>query len=159
MKLETYNHIKENIHRLEIDYENGKILNKTVHLSGNGYYHICLKCKKITVHSIIAFLTFGEKTIGLMVNHLNGIKTDNRPSNLEMTTNSGNLKHAYKLGLSKAPRVYGVNHGKSKLTNKKVLEIRSLLESGEKQREIAKKYGISQSAVNQINQRRTWANI
>lgn len=35
----------------------------------------------------------------LQVNHINGIKDDNRLDNFEMVSNSGNQKHAFRIGL------------------------------------------------------------
>lgn len=145
LKKETFDHINKFFHTLDVDYENGKIINKRTHLSGNGYFHFSLHYKKITVHSLIAFMKYGDEVIGLMVNHKNGIKTDNRPSNIELTTNQDNIRHAVKLGLMKPARVIGERHGKSKLTKEKVIEIRKLLKDKVKQRDIAKLYGISQN--------------
>lgn len=66
----------------------------------------------IQVHIIIGRLfvpnPFGYK----ILNHLKGIKTDNRAAELEWTTYSGNAIHAYKTGLHKgaARGKFGLKH-------------------------------------------------
>jgi hypothetical protein len=47
-------------------------------------------------------MTFvGEIKKGYVINHINGIKSDNRLVNLEMVTQSENILHAYETGLIK----------------------------------------------------------
>lgn len=57
------------------------------------------KVKLIRVHRLVAETFIKNNDINLIVNHINGIKTDNVVSNLEWVTQSDNLYHAYKIGL------------------------------------------------------------
>lgn len=71
----------------------------TVRLSRKGYSYTDLsrhnKKVRVLVHRLVAKAFIGPPPLPRsQVNHKNGHKTDNQPTNLEWTDNSGNLKHA-----------------------------------------------------------------
>lgn len=70
-------------------------------VSNSGYAQVTLTCKYkmklCTVHRLVA-ITFLEKVSGKnIVNHINGIKTDNSLSNLEWCNKSENELHSYRV--------------------------------------------------------------
>lgn len=73
------------------------------HITRFGYVHVQLwmqgKPKMKLVHRLVAEAFIGPRPRGLVVNHKDGRKTNNVPSNLEYVTSSQNNKHAYQTGL------------------------------------------------------------
>lgn len=93
--------------------------------SCHGYCAVSLRKNNITsrvlVHRIIMLTFFGKSK--LQVNHIDGVKDNNKLANLEYCTCSENHKHAFKIGLYSKK---GESHHMAKLTEQQVLEIRSL---------------------------------
>lgn len=72
----------------------------SVHLAKVGYYMIHMgKRDKTYLHRAIATAFIPNPENKAQVNHINGIKTDNRIENLEWVTIQENIAHAFKTGL------------------------------------------------------------
>jgi len=113
-----------------------------------------------TVHRLVA-IAFIPNPLNLPeVNHKmseNGEvpnKTDNRSWMLEWSTQEDNNDHALKNNLK--PK--GQSHGKSKLTEKQVLEIRAIGRTKSLSK-IATIYKVQPACVNKILNRKTWTHI
>ena len=116
---------------------------RTVCLRGNG------RQKTVYMHRLVVESFIGPRPDGMVINHKNGNKQDNRLFNLEYVTNIDNIIHAIEI-LHSAPY---------KLTSKDVLDIRCLIKSGKRIREIAQDFGVSPDAIYGIRSRRTWRHV
>lgn len=126
-----------------------------------GYLAVCIKIdgKKTmqSIHRMVATAFLPKQDGKHVVNHLNGIKTDNRLENLEWCTHSENLKHARSTGLTSAPvQGYGEACTAAKLTWEKVAVIRDLAGKGRSYSSIAKVFGVHPSTISLIAQGKSW---
>lgn len=110
----------------------------------------------LRAHVIVWESVFGPVPGGQEINHINGIKTDNRIANLEAVTHSENVLHAYRTGLmdNRATQA-GKNH-RAKLTEDQIHYIRA---SKEGCRELAERYGVWQKTIRNVRNWRSWKYI
>lgn len=129
-------------------------------LSRSGYLTVSTlkngKRPKIFVHRLIAMcFVYGYKP-GLTVNHINGIKIDNRPENLEWVTLAQNTKHEWETGLVDLRGEKQPNH---KLTQKQVIHIRKALRLGVPANSLSIIANVSSSTVHLIEKGKRWASV
>ncbi len=76
----------------------------------NGYFQLTLCVNNVLVdvrvNRLVSFAFVDGYFEGAIVNHKNGIKTDNTYSNLEWITSRDNIRHAFAMGL--APRRFRI---------------------------------------------------
>lgn len=140
--------------RIDADYDvsnqgrvrhGSRILSGSVH--SDNYILATLHGKQIPVHRLVAeaFIPNYEKKPE--VNHIDGNKMNNAVDNLEWVTRAENQKHAVDNGLQPKPaKTY-----QGKFTAEQREEIKRLWDSGMfSRRQLAIKYGVSHTCVNDI---------
>jgi hypothetical protein len=93
-----------------------------------------------------------------VVRHLNDIKTDNRVENLARGTVEDNTADAVHNGSGFVGK--GTAHGKAKLTEDIVREIRRLYATGNfTQQELGLRFGVNQQTISQIVRLEHWKHV
>jgi hypothetical protein len=108
-----------------------------------------------TEHRLVAIAFIDNPDNKPAVNHIYGIKTDNRVENLEWNTTIENHQHAIDTGLKDQK---GIKHHKCKLTEEQVLEIRKIGFS-ETTTSLSKKYGVSRVHILRLIRNEGWQHL
>lgn len=128
----------------------------------NGYLQVNLykhgKLTHASPHRLVALAFIPNPDNKSDVNHKNGIRDDNRVSNLEWMTKSENHNHSYReLGRKAAA---GESHGMRKLCAADVIKIRELYKGGAgSYRAIGKIYNVSEATIRHILSGETWGTV
>jgi len=136
----------------------GRFLKPSINKGGYEYLSLCKEGSQKTyvIHRLVGVEFVSNPQNKPQINHINGIKTDNRAENLEWVTNQENQQHASKIGLRDNSK--GINHPLSKLTEADVLEIRSNI-LNKSRLELSIEFGVSKTVINQIINRKMWKHI
>ena len=150
------------------DYEVSLV--KTHNLNGYQYVNMTFSDGSQghrTVHSLVAeyFLQKPKYARNLEIDHINGIKTDNRIENLRYISHTENMKNGWKNGqFSKVAKAIRKKRkqlkGKAtRLTAEDVKQIRRLRANGLNNKELAFIYDLHRMQISRIVNYRSFANI
>lgn len=120
----------------------------SVRLYPDGRFH--------TIHRLVATAFIGFIPPKMDINHLNGIKTDNRAENLEICTRSRNRFHAYETGL--VPEI-GVMHRSAKLDEELVRKARQMKKDGHRTSAISRAIGVNYTSTKKVLEGVTWKHV
>ena len=102
---------------------------------------------KKPVHVLVSLAFHGPRPKGMVTTHMNGVRTDNRPSNLAYRTPQENALDKHRHGTM----LVGARNPRSKVTDAQMREIVSAFASGAStQRALAKQYGLHPATVSAI---------
>jgi hypothetical protein len=109
-----------------------------------------------TVHRLVMEVFVGPLRDGFETRHLDGNRLNNSISNLRYGTRSENAEDRRRHGTLQI----GDSSSSAKLTSDDVIEIRRLYATGSVlQRELAEKYGVTQSTIRRAIVRQCWSHI
>lgn len=131
----------------------------SLNVNSKGYHVVKLsvngKYKSVYVHRLVANAYVPNPNGKPEVNHKDGVKTNNTPSNLEWTTRKENAHHAIEaLGVS----IYGSNNPRSKLTKNKVLSILKNHHEGVAISKLSNTHNVTYQSIWAIVKGKTWIN-
>ncbi len=131
-----------------------------VRIAIDGYDRVTLRnedqVRDIGVHRLVAMTWVDGRTPDRnLVNHIDGVKTNNQATNLEWCSQAENIRHASATGLS----AIGSRNGSAQLTESDVVELRLLAAGGTKQSDLARRYGVSENTISNIVRRRKWRHV
>lgn len=145
-----------NIKSLKKLHRNSEKILKPVIQTG-GYCAIDLgngkKIKRFLIHRLVAENFIENPLNKKQVNHINGIKNDNKLNNLEWVTASENQKHSILIGLRTTK---GIKNSQCKIKETDVLKI---LKDKRNYKKISLEYKISISTISDIKRGYSWTHI
>lgn len=107
----------------------------------------------LKVHRLVAQVFVKGQASGLVVNHIDGDKANNRADNLEWVTIQENTAHAVEMGLTQRSASHAT------LNESDVLEIRHRYAQGESVTAMAREFGVIRPTIVNVTRGRSWSHI
>jgi len=126
----------------------------SVYKHKTGYMNVTILGETLKVHRLVLLAFVGPAKPGQECCHANGIGTDNRLENLRWDSRAANYRDRIKHGAQL--ETAGEKNGRSKLTSRQVKEIKL---DDRKTFLIAKDYGVSWQAIDDIKRSRKWKHV
>jgi len=163
-QISNFGRVKSLDRRINCLGENGRIIKGSFiksHKNKPGYFAVMLhknnKYKHHSIHRLVALAFIPNPESKPVVNHKNGIKTDNSIENLEWCTYSEDRKHAYDTGLKKGAMIG--KFGKDNPFSKPILQLSlsgELIKEHHGLMEAERETGISHSNISKVCSGAKW---
>jgi len=127
--------------------------------TGRVYFNFTFEgiTKSVLVNRVVALALLPNPHNHPDVNHIDGNKANNHPSNLEWSSRSANEKHAFRTGL-KATR--GSQNSNAKLSPAEVIKIRAMAnDQGSTPADLARRFKVSAATIRSILGGKTWTHL
>lgn len=138
--------------RKAVEYSEHCCLEWPYGLNSDGYGQISHEGRPLRSHILVCILAHGPRPEGLQAAHSCGNRACVNQSHLRWATRQENEADKKLHGTY----LHGQNHHNAKLSDEDVAIIRDLC-GHRKQREIARRFGVSPSTINDIRRGRTWS--
>lgn len=119
--------------------------------------HVCSNGEQrfLSVHVLVAEAFIGPRTSPKHeVNHIDGVRDNNRAENLEWVTRGENMRH--RRDVLKHGWLRGADNGFAKLTESDIRDIRARCLAGETNQSVAAHYGLNWKYVSRIACGKSW---
>ena len=143
----------------QIDLENGIVVGRkggSPHPTNRGYLAFDVRRSpqlyRFFVHAII-IIAQELCPVDITIDHIDGNKLNNKPSNLQLLTREENARKG-NVGIR-----CGEQNPSSKLTEDSIREIRKMLQNGYTQKQIASMYNVDQSLISLIKNNKIWSEV
>lgn len=113
------------------------------------------KVRHFAVHRLVCAAFIGPIPEGKEVNHIDGVRLNNRIENLEYVTRLQNLLHKRVTGTDGR----GETNPNARLSAREVIEIRRLRAGGTPRKSLAAMYGVTVHMISKITARKNWTHI
>lgn len=146
--------------------EDGRIRNATTKqeikqfVGNDGYLRTQIAGKTRLVHRVVAKAFLPEDPNREFVNHKDGNKANNSVDNLEWSTRSENMYHAYSNDLK--PRPIGTRNSRCKLTDEQVEFIREKYVPRDKNygaKALAERFGVAHQTICAVSSGQNWNQV
>lgn len=116
----------------------------------SGHLSIKYQRKHLAIHRVIHRKFNGPRRADYAVNHIDGIKENNTPSNLELVTHSENMLHCWRV-LGHIPM-----KPRKKIDQDTANKIRIEYAEGATNRQLREKYRLAKASISNIVNYKTW---
>ena len=135
-----YSYMREHIYKFSSNRGKQRFETEQKKQNHGVYLHVHINDSVYSVHRMVASTWINNDENLPCVNHINGIRNDNRAENLEWVTNQENVNHAWEIGMRDVSRMMKIPESQMP----KIIQMKS---EGQSNPSIGKHFGVTGETI------------